>query len=104
MLSNGTGQNLEEKQATESDAVNDSKDVTLRGVLDFAQILNINESILHVGLGYKWGELANSPSTSAFAAPVARTEARGLTFFTPVAFNAPGRTVSTIDREMQVAE
>ena len=54
----------------------DSKDVTLRGVLDFARILSLNDSIIHIGAGYKWGEQANS-STSPFSAPSARTEARG---------------------------
>lgn len=105
MVSNGTGQNLDEKQSTQSDAINDSKDVTLRGVLDFAQILDVKDSILHVGLGYKWGEQANPPSaTLAFTAPAARTEARGMSFFTPLAFNAVGRDVSTIDREIAVGE
>lgn len=103
-LSNGTGQNLEEKQSTIPDAVNDSKDVTFRGVLDFAQILDVKDSILHIGVGYKWGEQANPANASAFVAPAARTEARGMTFFTPLAFNAAGRDVSTIDREMAVGE
>ena len=44
-VSNGTGQNLEEKQATAPDAANsDSKDVTVRGVLDFAQILAVKDA------------------------------------------------------------
>jgi len=102
--SNGTGQNLEEKQSTESDAVNDGKDVTVRGVLDFARIFSVDDSILHVGLSYKWGEQANPPSASAFVAPAARTEARGMTFFTPLAFNAAGRVMSTIDRDITAGE
>jgi phosphate-selective porin OprO/OprP len=107
MISNGTGQNLEEKQASPSEAINDSKDITLRGVLDFAQLLDVKDSILHVGVGYKWGEQANPPTAAggaAFNAPAARTEARGIQFFTPVAFNFTGRNVSTIDREIAVGE
>lgn len=102
--SNGTGQNLDEKQATRSDAVNDSKDVTIRGVLDFARLLDVRDSILHVGASYKWGEMANSPGTAAFTAPGARTEARGMQFFNPLPFNAIGRDVSTIDRNITAGE
>jgi len=103
MISNGTGQNFDEKQGNAQEANSDSKDVTLRGVLDFAQLLNVDESIIHVGAGYKWGEMANS-TTSPFAAPAARTEARGVTFFNPAPFNAAGRNVSNIDRTITVGE
>jgi len=103
MVSNGTGQNLEEKQGNAQEANSDSKDVTLRGVLDFARILSIDDSIIHIGAGYKWGEQANS-STSPFSAPSARTEARGTTFFTAAPFNAAGRSVSNIDRSIAAAE
>jgi phosphate-selective porin OprO and OprP len=103
MVSNGTGQNLDEKQANVQEANSDSKDVTLRGVLDFAQIFDVNDAIFHVGAGYKWGEQANS-TTSPFAAPAARTEARGVTFFNPQPFNAAGRNVSNIDRTIAAAE
>lgn len=102
-VSNGTGQNLEEKQANVQEAGSDSKDVTVRGVLDFAKILSVNDAIFHVGAGYKWGEQTNS-TTSPFAAPAARTEARGITFFNPVAFNTAGHNVSNIDRRMSAAE
>jgi phosphate-selective porin OprO/OprP len=98
-VSNGTGQNLEEKQANVQEASSDSKDVTLRGVLDFARLFSVDNAIAHIGAGYKWGEVANSP-TSPFTAPVARTEARGITFFSPAAFNATGRDVSNIDRTL----
>ncbi|HEX7810430.1 MAG TPA: porin [Burkholderiales bacterium] len=103
MVSNGTGQNLEEKQGNVQEANSDGKDVTLRGVLDFAKILSLDDAIFHVGAGYKWGEQTNS-STSPFSAPVARTEARGITFFNPAAFNAAGRSVSNIDRSIAAAE
>ncbi len=102
-VSNGTGQNLEEKQAGVQEANSDSKDVTVRGVLDFARIFSVDDAIFHIGAGYKWGEQANS-ATSPFAAPVARTEARGITFFNPAAFNAAGRSVGNIDRSIAVAE
>ena len=104
MVSNGTGQNLEEKQANVQEANSDSKDVTVRGVLDFAKILSVDNAIFHIGAGYKWGEQTNSPAFP-FAAPVARTEARGITFFNPAAFNATtGRDVSNIDRKISAAE
>ena len=101
-VSNGTGQNLEEKQANAQEA-NARKDVTVRGVLDFAKIFSVNDAILHVGASYKWGEETNS-TASPFAAPIARTEARGVTFFNPAAFNAAGRNVSNIDRTIASAE
>ena len=103
MVSNGTGQNLEEKQANVQEANSDSKDVTVRGVLDFAKIFSVDNAIFHIGAGYKWGEQTNS-TANPFAAPVARTEARGITFFTPQAFSAAGRNVSNIDRKLSAAE
>lgn len=103
MVSNGTGQNLEEKQGNAQEANSDGKDVTMRGVLDFARIFSVDDAIFHVGAGYKWGEQTNSP-TSPFTAPVARTEARGITFFNPASFNAAGRSVSNIDRSIAAAE
>jgi phosphate-selective porin OprO/OprP len=103
VVSNGTGQNLEEKQANVQEASSDTKDITLRGVLDFARLFSVDNAIAHIGAGYKWGEVTNSP-TSPFTAPVARTEARGVTFFNPVAFNAAGRDVSNIDRTMMAFE
>ena len=102
-VANGTGQNLEEKQANAQDANADGKDVTVRGALDFATIFSVDDAILHVGAGYKWGEQANSTS-SPFTAPVARTEARGITFFNPVAFNTTGGSVSNIDRKIFAGE
>ena len=102
-VSNGTGQNLEEKQANAQDANADRKDVTVRGALDFAKIFSVDDAIFHVGAGYKWGEQANS-TTSPFAAPAARTEARGITFFNPVAFNMAGGSVSNIDRKIFAGE
>lgn len=103
MVSNGTGQNLEEKQSNAQDAKSDGKDVTLRGVLDFAQILDVKDSIFHIGASYKWGTQVNS-TASPFTAPAARTEARGITFFNPAAFNAAGRNMSNIDRTIGVGE
>lgn len=102
-VTNGTGQNLEEKQGNAQDISADSKDITVRGVLNFAEMFSAPNNIYHVGAGYKWGTEANSP-TSPFAAPFARTEARGLTFFNAAPFNAPGRQASNIDRSMLALE
>jgi phosphate-selective porin OprO/OprP len=102
-VSNGTGQGLEEKQSNAQEASSDEKDVTLRGVLDFARILSVDNAIFHLGLGYKKGEVTNSV-TNPFSAPAARTEARGTTFFNPAAFNAAGRNVSNIDRTLMAFE
>jgi len=102
-VTNGTGQNLEEKQGNAQDISADTKDVTVRGVLDFAQMFAASDNIYHIGAGYKWGKQANSP-TSPFAAPFARTEARGLTFFNAAAFNTTSGQASNIDRSMLAFE
>jgi phosphate-selective porin OprO and OprP len=103
-VSNGTGQNLEEKQSNAQEALSDSKDITVRGVLDFAKLFSVENAIAHVGLGYKTGEVTNSPA-NPFTAPAARTEARGITFFNPASFNAAtGRDVNNIDRSLTAFE
>jgi phosphate-selective porin len=76
-VSNGTGVNTDEFQRSDTEARADSKDVTARGVVDFARILQIPNSVIHVGYSYKTGKQANGQSaTTAFAAPAFRTEAR----------------------------
>ncbi len=102
-VTNGTGQNLEEKQGNAQDITADTKDVTVRGVLNFAEMFSATENIYHIGAGYKWGTEANS-RTSQFAAPAFRTEARGLTFFTAAPFNSATGTASNIDRSMLALE
>jgi phosphate-selective porin OprO/OprP len=105
-VSNGTGVNTDEFQRTNPEARADSKDITARGVVDFARILHIPDSVIHVGYSYKTGKQANGQSaTTAFAAPAFRTEARGLVFFTPEAFFGSGGTTSSeITRTLQALE
>ena len=102
-VTNGTGQNLEEKQGNAQDISADGKDITVRGVLNFAEMFSAYYDIYHIGAGYKWGKEANSP-TSPFAAPFARTEARGLTFFNAAPFNTATGQASNIDRTMLALE
>jgi phosphate-selective porin OprO/OprP len=106
ILSNGTGVNTDESQASNTQPRADSKDVTARGVVDFARILKIPDSVIHFGYSYRTGREANGQSaTTPFAAPAFRTEARGLTFFTPASFfGAGGVTSGEITRTLQALE
>ena len=98
-ITNGTGQNTEERQANAGDIKADGKMLTLRATENFAQLIDVPEAVLHVGGNYKEGSAANS-STNPYTAATGQTEARGLTFFTPEAFNGAGVTASNVDREL----
>jgi len=105
-VSNGTGGNTDQQARTAEEARADSMDITLRGVIDFAKVYGWRDSVVHAGLSYKDGEQANrqSAQADAFAAPAFRTEARGLTFFTPQSFFGAGGTTGDIDRTIEAAE
>ena len=85
------------------DARADSKDVTARLVYNFARLFDTPDSVLHFGVLYKGGTETNS-TANPFSAPGARTEARGLTFFTPAAFNTATGRSENIDRSMYAFE
>jgi len=102
-VSNGVGTNLEEKQGNPQEVRADSKEITLRGVVNFAQLFDVPNTILHLGGSYKQAEIANSASNPYVAASV-QTEARGVTFFTPASFGAAGVSVGNIDRTFNNAE
>ncbi len=104
--SNGTGVGTDEQARSAAEARTDSKDITLRGVIDFAKVFDWRDSVVHAGLSYKNGKQANrqSAQADAFAAPAFRTEARGLTFFTPASFFGAGGTTGEIDRTIEAAE
>jgi phosphate-selective porin OprO/OprP len=102
-VTNGTGTNLEEQQGNPQAVKADGKELTLRGVVNFAQLFEARNSIVHVGASYKGGTVANS-TASPYAAATMQTEARGVTFFTPAAFNAAGGNVGNIDRTFNNAE
>lgn len=105
-VSNGTGQNVDEQARSAVEAKTDSKDITLRGVIDFAKVFDWRDMVVHTGLSYKNGKEANrqSAQADAFAAPSFRTEARGLTFFTPQSFFGAGGTTGEIERTIEAAE
>jgi phosphate-selective porin OprO/OprP len=102
-ITNGTGTNLEERQGNPQDVEAETKELTLRGVANFAQLFDVRDTILHVGASYKDGTVANS-STNPYTAASVQTEARGVTFFTPAAFNSATGTSSNIDRTFEAAE
>ena len=83
--------NLNGKNANDLNQTVDGKEVIGRLTGDFAQFLSVKDSVLHLGGAFTDGTIptVNSSSGSAAAnnaAPSFRTEARGVTFFTPTVF------------------
>ncbi|MEI7968492.1 MAG: porin [Betaproteobacteria bacterium] len=105
-VSNGTGTALDEQARSATEARADRKDLTFRGVIDFARLVDWRDTVLHAGYSWKSGRQANrqSAQADAFAAPAFRTEARGLTFFTPQSFFGAGGTTGEIERTLEALE
>lgn len=82
-LSNGQGVN-----ANETNNIVDNKDLLARGTINIAEFLGKKDFVAHLGASYSDGKL---PVAAAFSG---RTEARGVTFFTPNAF-----TGNDVDRK-----
>ena len=97
-ITNGTGLNTNERQGNAQEAQADGKMLTVRVSENFAALAKLEESVIHIGYDYKQGIAANSPA-SPFPAATGTTEALGLTFFTPQAFNAAtGASASNVER------
>jgi phosphate-selective porin OprO/OprP len=101
-VTNGTGQGVDELQGNAQQVQGDGKMTTLRLVNDFAQSFKIPDTVIHFGGTYQRGSAANSGvnNQTPYSAASIQTEARGLTFFIPQAFNptnAPA-VVSNISR------
>jgi phosphate-selective porin OprO/OprP len=104
---------VDELQGNAQQVQGDGKMTTLRLVNDFAQSFKIPDTVIHLGGTYQRGSAANSgvnangtAAISPYSAASVQTEARGLTFFIPQAFNptnAPavvsniGRTIFDIE-------
>jgi phosphate-selective porin OprO/OprP len=88
-LTNGTGQGIDELQGNLQQTQGDGKMYTLRLVGDFAQFFKIPDNVIHLGGTFQRGGAANSGvnAQTPYSAASVQTEARGLTFFTPQAFN-----------------
>jgi phosphate-selective porin OprO/OprP len=102
-LTNGSGQNQDERQANAAEVESDGKDLTGRVAVNFAELFPVPGKILQAGLSYKVGEQANSQSNPYSAASLT-TEGRGMTFFTPAAFNSATGDTSAIDRQIVAGE
>jgi phosphate-selective porin OprO and OprP len=74
-LSNGQGIN-----ANETNNAVDNKDIIGRATLNFAELFGRKEAVYHIGASYSSGTIPPAAAVSA------RTEGRGITFFTPGAF------------------
>ena len=101
---NGSGQGNSEPQGNLAQADGDGKMWTFRLVNDFAQTFRVPDTVLHVGGAYQTTDLPNSGvnNQAVVSATSVQTEARGLTFFIPQAFNptnAPAQ-ISSITRDV----
>jgi phosphate-selective porin OprO/OprP len=85
-LTNGSGQNIDERQSNATETRADGKDFTARLAFNLAQAMDWRDLIVQVGGSYKDGTQANSVSNPYSAASIT-TEGRGVSFFTPQAFN-----------------
>jgi phosphate-selective porin OprO and OprP len=87
-ISNGQGIN-----ANETNNVVDNKDILARGSVNFPELFGNRNFVAHLGVSYADGTI---PVGAAFSG---RTEARGITFFTPGAFtgNDTDRTRQGVD-------
>jgi phosphate-selective porin OprO/OprP len=100
-VTNGSGQNIDERQANVAETRADGKDFTARLAFNLAQARTWHEKIVHAGASYKRGTQANSVANPYSAASMT-TEARGVTFFAPEPFNPSSGSaqVGEIDRRL----
>lgn len=77
---NGTGQNVDERDGNAEEASNDNKDWTARLVVDAARLAGIDNAVIHFGGSINSGRQADNLRLDA------RTEARGVTFFDTLRF------------------
>lgn len=82
-LTNGTGWNNDNQTSTD-DEKSDGFDTTLRVRANFAELYDINDSVIHIGGSYNRGTLTMSGTAKANAAT---TEGRGVKFFSADAFD-----------------
>ncbi|MGH8670487.1 MAG: OprO/OprP family phosphate-selective porin [Burkholderiales bacterium] len=78
-LSTGAGPNT-----NEADTQVDDFDIVGGANVNFAEILGNDKAVYHLGGAFSSGDIADSAAGSQ------RTEGRGVTFFTPLAFNTGG--------------
>jgi phosphate-selective porin OprO and OprP len=96
-MTNGVANNIDELQKTGPDARADGKDFIFRLTANAAPWIENAESVIHIGGDWRRAKVANaagSASASGYVAASFITEARGLTFFVPEAFNSPVPTMS----------
>jgi phosphate-selective porin OprO/OprP len=100
-VTNGAGQGNSEPQSNLQQATKDGKMWTVRLVNDFAQTFRIPDSVIHLGGAYQQTGFANSnQNQTPFTATAVQTEARGITFFLPQAFNpsSGGLQIGNVNR------
>jgi phosphate-selective porin OprO/OprP len=87
--SNGQGKNTNEPNSAQ-----DGKDFIARGVVNIAELVENKDAIFHLGAGYTkgTGSVAGITGVLNNNASTARTEGRGLNFFTMTLPNGPTAT------------
>lgn len=90
-LANGEGQN-----STEKDVRVDSKDVIGRATVNFAELMENKEMVMHVGGAFAKGDTAKD-AKNQFGGD-GRTEARGVTFLTAPSVSPVAGVNGSIDR------
>lgn len=83
-LTNGTGQNAD-NLTSQVDNESDGFDTTARVRANFAELLGINDTVLHLGASYNQGTLTKGADGAKVN--TARSEARGAEFFKASAFD-----------------
>ncbi|MCB5188355.1 hypothetical protein LG200_10125 [Methylobacillus caricis] len=96
--STGRGKNI-----NNTDNHVDGLDIIGRATVNFAQLMGNKDAVYHLGAGFSRGDL----SPNQVAAPTARTEARGVSFFNPTTFthdNSDDLTRTRYGIEVAVAQ
>jgi phosphate-selective porin OprO and OprP len=90
--SNGRGQN-----GTESDVRVDNKEIIGRATINFAEIIDNKNMVLHAGLAFSEGDISKGDGNSSFGGNRG-TEARGVSFFSAPVVDSRNISGADIDR------
>jgi len=90
--STGRGQNN-----TENDVRVDGVDIIGRGTVNFAELMDNKNMVLHAGAAFSKGDISKGDAAAAFGGNRS-TEARGASFYTAPVLNAATFTGAAIDR------
>lgn len=90
--SNGRGQN-----GVENDVRVDNKDIIGRATINFAEIMDNKDMVLHAGLAFSEGDISKGDGAAAFGGNRG-TEVRGASFFTAPVVSSTNLVNAEVDR------